>query len=94
MKLAAFTRQGVAGIGLVEGAEIADLIAADPRLPGDLRALLKGGDEARNAMSAAALRARRYPLAEVRLRAPIPAPRKFLWRYPGSQWGSTAQSRL
>lgn len=78
MKLAAFTREGVTGIGLVEGAEIADLSAADPRLPPDLRAVLEGGDEARKAIAAAALRARRHPLAEVRLRAPISAPRKFL----------------
>jgi 2-keto-4-pentenoate hydratase/2-oxohepta-3-ene-1,7-dioic acid hydratase in catechol pathway len=78
VKLAAFTRRGAAGIGLVEGAEIADLSAADPRLPGDLRTLLEGGDEARDALSAAALHAQRHPLAEVRLQAPIAAPRKFL----------------
>lgn len=78
MKLAAFTRQGLAGLGLVEGAEIADLSAADPRLPGDLRSVLEGGDEARDALAAAAARARRHPLADVRLRAPIAAPRKFL----------------
>jgi 2-keto-4-pentenoate hydratase/2-oxohepta-3-ene-1,7-dioic acid hydratase in catechol pathway len=78
VKLAAFTREGVAGIGLVEGAEIADLSAADPRLPGDLRAVLEGGDDARRAISAAAQRAPRHPLAAVRLQAPIATPRKFL----------------
>jgi 2-keto-4-pentenoate hydratase/2-oxohepta-3-ene-1,7-dioic acid hydratase in catechol pathway len=78
MKLCAFTRAGVAGIGVVESAEVADLSAADPRLPGDLRTLLGGGEEARSALSAAALCARRHPLAEVRLNAPIAAPRKFL----------------
>jgi 2-keto-4-pentenoate hydratase/2-oxohepta-3-ene-1,7-dioic acid hydratase in catechol pathway len=78
VKLAAFSREGLAGLGLVEGLEIADVSAADPRLPGDLRSVLEGGDEARDALAAAARRARRYPLADVRLRAPIAAPRKFL----------------
>ena len=78
MKLAAFIRQGVAGIGLVEGEEIADLRVADPRLPADLRPVLEGGAEARAAIAAAALRAPRRPLAEVRLQAPISRPRKFL----------------
>jgi 2-keto-4-pentenoate hydratase/2-oxohepta-3-ene-1,7-dioic acid hydratase in catechol pathway len=78
MKLAAFTRGGLPGLGLVDGEEIADLTSADPRLPYDLRAVIEGGEEALAAVAAAAGRARRYPLAEVRLRAPIAAPRKFL----------------
>jgi 2-keto-4-pentenoate hydratase/2-oxohepta-3-ene-1,7-dioic acid hydratase in catechol pathway len=57
---------------------VLDLASADPRLPTDLRRLLEGGAEALQAAAAAALRAPRHALADVRLEAPVRRPRKFL----------------
>jgi 2-keto-4-pentenoate hydratase/2-oxohepta-3-ene-1,7-dioic acid hydratase in catechol pathway len=78
VKLAMFTLGGARGIGLVEGDELCDLTAADPSLPVDLIEVLTGGDDSLDAVRALAGRARRHPLASVRLEAPISAPRKFL----------------
>ena len=78
MRLATFSQGGETRIGVVLGQEIADLASADPRLPTGMRQLLACGPEALEAAKAAAARAGRYPLAEVRLEAPTPDPRKFL----------------
>jgi 2-keto-4-pentenoate hydratase/2-oxohepta-3-ene-1,7-dioic acid hydratase in catechol pathway len=80
MKLAMFGQDGALRIGVVEGDEVIDLRSADARLPADVGVLLQHGDEALQAAAAAAAaaQARRYPLAAVRLAAPIPHPRKFL----------------
>jgi 2-keto-4-pentenoate hydratase/2-oxohepta-3-ene-1,7-dioic acid hydratase in catechol pathway len=78
MKLATFTEGGVTRLGLVQGEEIADLASADPWLPIDMRQLLERGAKGLEAAAAATRRARRYPLARVRLEAPVRNPRKFL----------------
>jgi 2-keto-4-pentenoate hydratase/2-oxohepta-3-ene-1,7-dioic acid hydratase in catechol pathway len=65
--------------GVVAGDELVDLTDPAVGLPGDMRLLLEGGPEAMAAAgSAAATTARRWPLAQVRLLAPVPAPPKFL----------------
>jgi len=78
MRLATFTEGGATRLGIVEGEEVADLASVDPALRIDMRQLLERGDEALQAAAAAARRARRYPLSEVRLEAPVRAPRKLL----------------
>ncbi len=78
MKLASFTVGGVRGIGSVVGDEICDLTAADASMPVDLIGLLARGTDALEAVRALERRARRHPLVDVHLEAPIPAPRKFL----------------
>jgi 2-keto-4-pentenoate hydratase/2-oxohepta-3-ene-1,7-dioic acid hydratase in catechol pathway len=78
MRLATFTEGGATRLGIVEGEEVADLASVDPALRIDMRQLLERGDEALQAAASAARRARRYPLSEVRLEAPVRAPRKLL----------------
>jgi 2-keto-4-pentenoate hydratase/2-oxohepta-3-ene-1,7-dioic acid hydratase in catechol pathway len=78
MKIATFTHAGNTRLGVVRGDEIIDVASANSRVPGDLRALLEAGDGALRAVSDATGSAKRFPLAEVRLEAPIRTPRKFL----------------
>jgi 2-keto-4-pentenoate hydratase/2-oxohepta-3-ene-1,7-dioic acid hydratase in catechol pathway len=79
MKLATFIDQaGPPRIGLVDGQEIADVCRANDRLPGDLVMLLSAGHEALKAVEAAARRAPRIPISQVRLAPPVRMPRKFL----------------
>ncbi len=77
MKLAMFAHDGRSRIGIVEGDEILDLSSTSDRIPTDLGVLLQGGQLIQIA-SEMRHRAQRYPLAAVRLQAPIPAPRKVL----------------
>ena len=76
MKLATFTREAKTRVGAVVGDEIADLSGAG--LPATMPALLEGGDAAMAAARAAVANARRFPLAQVRLEAPIARPPKIL----------------
>ena len=78
MKLASFVHGQQAGVGVVEADQVFDLSAADPGLPKDLMALLAAGPRGLEAARAARKSARPLPLSQVRLRAPIGAPRKFL----------------
>jgi len=78
MKIATFTQGGRTRLGVVEGQEIADVSAADDRLPRDMIALLETGDEPRAVLAGAARRAPHFALNEVRLEAPVMRPRKFL----------------
>jgi 2-keto-4-pentenoate hydratase/2-oxohepta-3-ene-1,7-dioic acid hydratase in catechol pathway len=78
MRLATFSQGGETRVGVVVGQEIADLASVDPSLPTDMRQLLAYGPEALAAARTAATRARRHPLDDVRLKAPVPDPRKFL----------------
>ena len=78
MKLATFTHENQTVLGIVEGDEIADLSTADTDLPRDLVTLLHAGAAALGAVRRALPRARRFPLAKVRLEAPVQSPRKFL----------------
>ena len=78
MKLATFARGNEIVVGVVEGEEIVDLSTADSRLPRDLVTLLEGGPAMFEAALRATRRARRYPLTDVHLEAPVRRPRKFL----------------
>jgi len=78
VKLATFTRENQTVLGIVEGDEIADLSTTDRDLPRDLVTLLRAGAAALEAVRRSVPRARRFPLANVRLEAPVQSPRKFL----------------
>lgn len=79
MKLATFLQSGAERIGVVEGEFLVDLAQADPSLPREMTAFLEAGAEVlQRARRAAASADRRIALADVRLLAPVPRPRKFL----------------
>ena len=78
MKLATFTHGGRTRIGVVEGDRIADVTAAAPDLPRDMRALLELGPDGPKRAQAALAKSQRLALADVHLEAPVPNPRKFL----------------
>jgi 2-keto-4-pentenoate hydratase/2-oxohepta-3-ene-1,7-dioic acid hydratase in catechol pathway len=75
MKLCRFTQAGVARIGKVVDDQVVDLSAVDG-VTGSMRALLTDLDTLKSALEAASAPA--YPLAEVRLEAPIVDPQKYL----------------
>ncbi len=79
MKLATFTHDGATRIGVVMGEQVVDLATVAPGLPRDMVAFLPAGGAAmaaaRHAESAAS---GRLALADVRLRAPVLRPPKFL----------------
>jgi 2-keto-4-pentenoate hydratase/2-oxohepta-3-ene-1,7-dioic acid hydratase in catechol pathway len=78
MKLATFTQGGRTRVGIVEGQEIVDL-STDPGLPTDMVGLLSiGADGLKSARTVATHSPRRFALTDVRLEAPVLAPRKFL----------------
>jgi len=79
MKLATFTHDGATRIGVVTGEQVVDLATVAPGLPRDMVAFLAAG----GAAMAAARHAESAPsgclaLADVRLRAPVLRPPKFL----------------
>ena len=76
MKLATFTHESSTRLGVVEGNEIADLAVSG--VPRTMLELLEGGASAMDAVRSAARAARRLPLADVRLEAPIARPPKIL----------------
>jgi 2-keto-4-pentenoate hydratase/2-oxohepta-3-ene-1,7-dioic acid hydratase in catechol pathway len=79
MKLCTFEHDDRTRIGVVVEDAVVDLAAVAPELPGELTALLAAGEDALHATANAASRARtRLALADVRLRAPILRPPKFL----------------
>jgi len=79
MKLATFTHDGATRIGVVMGEQVVDLATVAPGLPRDMVAFLAAGGAAmaaaRHAESAAS---GCLALADVRLRAPVLRPPKFL----------------
>ncbi len=79
MKLVTFSCRGRTSIGKIHGDQVIDLPAADASLPSTMLELLAGGpplmDRARQVV---AERSPSYPLADVRLEAPVPNPSKFL----------------
>ena len=77
MKLATFRHQGRLRFGLAEGDALVD-VTERPGAPAGLRELLAWGDDGLAWMREAARHGTRLPLAQVRLCAPIPEPRKFL----------------
>src|SRR3990172_7148799 len=81
MKIANFSHQGVARLGVVDGDSVVDLKLAAPDLPGDLVALINMGnagfDKVRAAVKAAKPEHRRA-LSGLALRPPIPRPGKII----------------
>jgi 2-keto-4-pentenoate hydratase/2-oxohepta-3-ene-1,7-dioic acid hydratase in catechol pathway len=81
MKLMMFEKAGGAALGLVEGASVIDLAAADASLPKDLAALIAAGPAALGKAKAAAAKApaaAKLPLASVKAALPIARPPKFI----------------
>jgi len=79
MKLVTFSHRGRTSIGKVAGARVVDLAAADSSLPGTMRELLAGGRAMlQRAATVDPQLAPGYPLADVRLEAPVPNPSKYL----------------
>jgi len=79
VRLVSFQRNSAPQLGALIGQEVVCLGSGDSRLPSDVCAILKGGDEAMEAAGLAVQKSKvRYPLADVRLCAPVPRPRKFL----------------
>lgn len=78
MKLVTFTHQGQTEAGIVTGDEV---VALRDRAgaPLSVRAILEAGaDGAAHARKAAASKGERFRLSDVRLKAPVPDPRKYL----------------
>ncbi len=79
MKLVTFQCRGHRSIGKVEGGQVIDLPASDRALPSTMLELLQGGpalmQRARDVRLEDAVT---WPLADVRLDAPVPNPSKFL----------------
>jgi 2-keto-4-pentenoate hydratase/2-oxohepta-3-ene-1,7-dioic acid hydratase in catechol pathway len=81
MKLMMFEKGSGAALGLVEGASVIDLAAADASLPKDLAALIAAGPAALAGVKAAAAKApaaARLPLASVKAALPIARPPKLI----------------
>lgn len=78
MKLVTYSRLGRTSIGKLIGDQVVDLPASDPALPSTMRQLLEGGEPLLARARELAVTQSAYPLADVRLEAPIPNPSKFL----------------
>ena len=79
MKLVTFSCRGRTSIGKLVGDRVIDLAAADAALPSTMLELLAGGPKLLDrARGVDAEQAPSYPLADVRLEAPVPNPSKFL----------------
>lgn len=79
MKLVTFSRRGHLSIGKISGNQVVDLPASDPTLPATMLELLAGGAAMmQRAREVSADRGVTFPLADVRLEAPVPNPSKFL----------------
>lgn len=79
MKLVTFSIHGHSSIGKVLGNQVIDLAASDRALPATMREFLRAGRPAlERARGIAVADAVTYPLADVRLEAPVPDPSKFL----------------
>lgn len=76
MKLARFTRDGTTHLGKIVDGEVVDLNAALPFVGASMRALLAALPDLGERIEAA--RTPAYPLASVKLEAPIDDPQKFL----------------
>ena len=82
MKLVTFSRNGASHIGALtsrNGQEVVvDLNEAQPGLPGDMVAFLEAGESALAQAQAALASGPAYPLADVKLLAPVPRPGKII----------------
>ncbi|MGC3986406.1 MAG: fumarylacetoacetate hydrolase family protein [Pseudorhodoferax sp.] len=79
MKLVTYSVRGTTSIGIVVDNRVIDLPASDPSLPRTMRAFLQAGPRAlERARAIDVQNAPGWPLADVRLEAPVPDPEKFL----------------
>lgn len=79
MKLVTFHCRGYSSIGSVVGQQVIDLPASDRSLPSTMLELLQGGPALMARAKAISLeQAVTYPLADVKLDAPVPNPSKYL----------------
>jgi 2-keto-4-pentenoate hydratase/2-oxohepta-3-ene-1,7-dioic acid hydratase in catechol pathway len=78
MKLANFSDGASTRLGLVEGDEIVDVASAGAGYPASVQDVLAAGEAGSEAVRRAARSARKIPLSQVSLAAPILTPRKFL----------------
>lgn len=79
MKLVTFSCRGRTSIGKLHGDCVIDLVGADPLLPNTMRELLEGGAQMMARVhNVDPEQAPSYPLADVRLEAPVQNPSKFL----------------
>jgi acylpyruvate hydrolase len=79
MKLMMFDAGQGPRLGVVEGHEVIDVRAGDPKAPSDLLALISGGAAARSLPEAAAAKSRtRHALSAVQVALPIAHPPKFV----------------
>jgi 2-keto-4-pentenoate hydratase/2-oxohepta-3-ene-1,7-dioic acid hydratase in catechol pathway len=79
MRLVTFSCRGRMSIGKLAGHEVIDLPASDTGLPMTMRELLSGGPlMMQRARDIQADRAVTFPLADLRLEAPVPNPSKYL----------------
>jgi 2-keto-4-pentenoate hydratase/2-oxohepta-3-ene-1,7-dioic acid hydratase in catechol pathway len=79
MKLVTFSCRGHLSIGKIVGDQVVDLPASDTNIPTTMRAFLEGGAAMmQRARDVSADKCPTWPLADVRLEAPVPNPSKFL----------------
>ncbi len=79
MKLVTFSIRGRTSIGKIAGNQVVDLAASEAALPRTMLELLQAGPAAMaRAREVSPEQAVVYPLADVRLEAPVPNPSKFL----------------
>jgi 2-keto-4-pentenoate hydratase/2-oxohepta-3-ene-1,7-dioic acid hydratase in catechol pathway len=78
MRYVTYERNGESRLGLVVGEEVIDIVSAVPGTPKTMLELIQMDDARRRKISETAGSAPRMPIAECRLRAPIPNPGKFV----------------
>ena len=79
MKLVTYSVRGAISIGIVVDNRVIDLPGSDPSLPRTMREFLQAGPSAlERARAIDVQNAPGWPLADVRLEAPVPNPEKFL----------------
>jgi 2-keto-4-pentenoate hydratase/2-oxohepta-3-ene-1,7-dioic acid hydratase in catechol pathway len=79
LKLVTFTCRGRTSIGKVVGHAVIDLPGSDATLPSTMLELLQGGPALMDrARAVDAAKGQSFPLADVRLNAPVPNPSKYL----------------
>ena len=78
MKLATFEIEGQERIGLVVRDAIIDLAQAAPHMPRDMIALISSWSRVESALRTLEMTKAHFKLGDVRLKAPVPRPRKIL----------------
>lgn len=79
MKIVAFEEGGTRRLGVIEGDQVIDLQAADPRVPDDLGPILAAGDLSRlGDVAKAAPASARRPLAGITYALPVARPGKII----------------